>query len=167
MTRITARSSIKISLKWKLKKLKVFENFHRHSVPSILNLYKFCARSFLLCGLNGRKTVTKNYPKFKIEGATLPHILTTYFKELKPAKISILHSPFDFRFRQTLYITVFTRLRSRRVVMCLVVVYARSFVPSYNRRYFTYFDQTWNIERRKYREGSRLYYIELRHHVNF
>ncbi len=66
---------------------------------------------------------------------------------------------------------VFNRLRSRRVVMYLVVVYVRSFVhsflPSYNCRYLTYFDQTWNIERRKHQEGSRLYYIEWRHRANF
>ncbi len=46
----------------------------------------------------------------------------------------------------------FTRLRSRRVVMCLVVVYIRS---------------TWNIKRTKYREGAALYYIELRPRTNF
>ncbi len=57
--------------------------------------------------------------------------------------------------------SVFTRLHSRRVVMCLVVVtFVRSFLPSYNCGCLTYFDQTWNIESRKYREGSRLYYIE-------
>ncbi len=38
--------------------------------------------------------------------------------------------------------------------------FLRSFLPSYNCGYLTYFDQTWNIERRKYREDSRLYYIE-------
>ncbi len=35
------------------------------------------------------------------------------------------------------------------------------FLLSYNRGYLTYFDQTWNTERGKYGEGSRLYYIEL------
>ncbi len=38
--------------------------------------------------------------------------------------------------------------------------FVHSFLPSYNCGYLTYFDQTWNIKRRKYREGSRLYYIE-------
>ncbi len=57
------------------------------------------------------------------------------------------------------YISIlFTWLHSRRVVLCLVMVYVRLFLPSYNCGYLTYFDQTWNTEREKYREGSRLYY---------
>ncbi len=63
-----------------------------------------------------------------------------------------------YLFNYTRWSLFFTRLRSRRVVMCLFVVYVRSFVRSF---LLTYFDQTWNIEKRKYREGSRLYYIEL------
>ncbi len=68
---------------------------------------------------------------------------------------------------------IFTRLRSRREVMCLVVVYVRSFVGSflpsliYNCEYLTYFDRTWNIKRRKYREESSLYYIEWQPRANF
>ncbi len=49
--------------------------------------------------------------------------------------------------------------------LCLVMVYVCTFVcsflSSYNHGYLTYFDKTWNIERRKYRGNSRLYYIEL------
>ncbi len=66
---------------------------------------------------------------------------------------------------------LFLQLHSRRVVLRLIKVYVRSFfrylfLPSYYHGYLTYFDQTWNIERRKYREGSRLYYIELTPHIN-
>ncbi len=50
------------------------------------------------------------------------------------------------------FLQIFTRLRSRKVVMCLVVVYVclfvlrPSFPPLYNCEYLTYFDQTRNIE---------------------
>ncbi len=74
-------------------------------------------------------------------------------------------SYFHFRF---LLLFFFTWLRSRRVVMCFVLVYVfRSFLPSYNCAYLTYFDQTFNIKRRKYWEGFRLYYIEWRLGTNF
>ncbi len=93
-----------------------------------------------------------------------------------------LNSPWIPKIWPQQFFCIFTRLRSRRVVMCLAVCtfvvfvvsfvpsylwFVRSFPPSYNRRYLTYFDQTWNIERRKYREGSRLYYIEFRPATRF
>ncbi len=105
---------------------------------------------------NGAQTTV---PTKKPHLTSLPIYLYIYLKRSYFWGFSFGDTVIFPKLGENISFALFTRLRSRKVVLYLVMVYVRSFLPSYNCRYLTYFDQTWNTERGKYGEGSTLYFF--------